>query len=88
MGKYETANVPLGNSILSDVAHVYWRKQNSKMPSVRNANSLVKSIEMPSGLQLAMKGKLFCLLPFENCIVLRGYNDSETHAPCLKRALK
>ena len=47
----------------------------SKMPKMRNARSLVKSIEMPSGLQLAMKGKLFCLLHFEKCIVLRGYNE-------------
>ena len=42
------------------------------MPKLRNARSLVKRIEMPSGLQLAMKGQLFCLhknasiISFEN----------------------
>ena len=30
---------------------------------------------MPTGLQLAMKGQLFCLPPFEKCIVLTGYNE-------------
>ena len=45
------------------------------MLTLRNARSLVKSIEMQSGLQLEMKCKLFCLLPFEKCIVLWGYNE-------------
>ena len=40
------------------------------MPTVRNARSLVTSRELPSGLQIWMKGPLFCLLPFEKCIVL------------------
>ena len=42
----------------------------SKTPTLRNAWSLVKRIEMPSGLQLAMKGQLL-----KKCIVLRGHRQ-------------
>ena len=40
----------------------------SKMPTVRNARSLVTSRELPSGLQISWKS------PVE-CIVLCGYNE-------------
>ena len=47
----------------------------SEMPTVRNARSLVTSRELPSWLQMWMKGQLFCLLPFAKCIVLSWYNE-------------
>ena len=43
-------------------------KVHSKMPTVRNARSLVTSRELPSGLQIWGKR------PAE-CIVLSGYNE-------------
>ena len=60
----------------------------SKMLTLRNARSLAKSMEMPSGPQLAMKcrSKLFCLLPFEKCIVLQGYNG-RSKMPTVRNAL-
>ena len=47
----------------------------SKMQMLRTARSLVKHIEMPSSLQLPIEGQLVCLLPFQKCSVLRGYNE-------------
>ena len=44
---------------------------DSKMPTVRNARSLVTSRELPSGLQIWGKR------PAE-CIVLSGYNEADT----------
>ena len=46
-----------------------------KMPTLGNGRSLVKSIEMLSGLQLAAKGKLFCLLPFSEATM-----NAEAHS--------
>ena len=50
---------------------------HSKMPTVRNARSLVTSRELPSGLQIWGKR------PAE-CIVLSGYNEG-WHRRCVRR---
>ena len=53
------------------LSHFSWLTVYSKMPTVRNARSLVTSRELPSGLQIWGKR------PAE-CIVLSGYNEADT----------
>ena len=56
------------DGILHTAKTFYEDLYNSKMPTVRNARSLVTSRELPSGLQIWGKR------PAE-CIVLSGYNE-------------
>ena len=52
----------------------------------RNGHSLLTSRELQGRHQIWWKGKLFCLLPFEKCIVPRGYNERwNTQFVCRER---
>ena len=51
---------------------------HSKMPTVRNARSLVTSRELPSGLQIWMKGRCSVFYPSKHALFSVGTMNADT----------
>ena len=57
----------------------------SKMPMAHFARSLVTSGKLPNGLQICIKNKRSCLLPFNKCIIPSDFltlKDRSRHQIC------